>query len=293
MRARAAIAALVVAGAVAGCAGEGEPSSADSMRVVTSVYPLTYVAERVGGQRAAVTALTPAGAEPHDLELSPSQVRAISDADLVVYVGGGFQPAVEDGVADLDGSRKLDVLSGLSETEARDAGDDVDPHVWLSPRLFADVASRVADRLVEVDPDGADVYRANRRRLVSDLEALHQAFKRGLRRCRRRAIVVSHEAFGYLSDEYGLRQVGISGSDPENEPSPARLAEVKEFAEARGITTVFLEELASASAGETLAAELGGTTDVLSPLESPPPNGDYLTAMRTNLESLREALDCR
>lgn len=307
MRGGAFTAIAVAAAVVVSACGEDRHDAAASARlqVVTALYPLRFLAERIGGDEVAVSDLTPTGAEPHDLELTASQVGALSDADLVVYVGGGFQPAVEDVVDELPPDKKLDALTGLETVDDvhdhedsrapaahPDEAGEVDPHVWLSPRLFGEVARRVAARLAEIDPKDADAYASNAREVVSDLEALDHDMRDGLKDCERRAIVVSHEAFGYLTAEFGLRQVGIAGLDPEAEPSPARLAEVEEFAEDHGVTTIFFEELVSPEVAEALADELGISTDVLSPLESAPQNGDYLTAMRSNLASLRSALDC-
>src|SRR5918995_7524174 len=109
--------------AIAGCGDDGGDAGSGRPRVVASFFPLAELAERVGGDAVEVTDLTPAGTEPHDVELAADEVDALLDADLVVYLGGGFQPAVEDVVEQRDGP-------GVDALEAAGT-DDVDPHVWL------------------------------------------------------------------------------------------------------------------------------------------------------------------
>jgi zinc transport system substrate-binding protein len=298
---------LLAAGLVlSACGSDGDPpGSPGRTQVVTAFYPLAFLAERIGGRAAEVTDLTPAGAEPHDLELTASQVGALIEADLVIYLGEGFQPAVEDVITDLEAGRTLDVLSGRelleadhSEDEHDDEGDEheeeeaFDPHLWLSPTTFAGIAQDVGSKLAELDPANAGVYEDNTSELLSDLESLDADFQAGLADCDRREIIVSHAAFGYLTEEYGLEQVGIAGIDPEAEPTPRRLAEVARFARDNDVSTVFFEELVSPDVAETLASEVGIETEVLNPLESRPAAGDYLSEMRQNLSKLEQALDC-
>ena len=281
-----ALAATVTASA---CAGVTGGSNDGRLSVVAALYPLSFVVERVGGGRVQVTDLTPVGAEPHDLELSPTQVATLNDADLVVYLGSGFQPAVEDAVESLDGARKLDALSRLPviETDGR-----ADPHVWLSPPLLAEMADSVAGRLGDIDPKEASAYRRRAKRLRTGLARLDSGFKEALTSCERRDIVVSHEAFGYLAQRYDLHQIGIAGIDPESEPLPARLGEVERLVDERGITTVFYERLGSPAVAQTIARATDTETAPLDPIESPPAHGDFFTAMRSNLMELTDALDC-
>ena len=121
---------------------------------------------------------------------------------------------------------------------------------------------------------------------------MDREFAEGLKSCRSRDLVTSHAAFGYLAARYDLKQVSISGIDPEAEPSPARLAEIAAFVEDHHISTIFFEELAPPDLAEALARETGARTDVLSPLETTPEQGDFLDEMRRNLERLRKGLDC-
>ena len=288
--------------------GTGSEADTEAPLVVAAFYPLEFVAERVAGEHADIAGLTPAGVEPHDLELTARQIRTLLEADLLLYVGQGFQPAVEDLIDQVEGE-KLDVLAGSELIPGTDDHDDehgdehgdedghedgeFDPHVWLDPTRVAQIARAVEQRLSVVDPDNSADFKQNADALVAELEALDQEFTAGLAQCDRREIVTSHSAFGYMVARYDLEQHGISGLDPESEPSPQRLAEVASLVREEGVTTIFFETLLPPDLAETIARETGTKTAVLDPLESEPESGDYLSAMRANLGALRAALDCR
>lgn len=290
-RARRALAAGLLL-TLAACGGSGvgasEPGTSSDSQVLAAFYPLQFLAERIGGPDVAVSGLTPPGAEPHDLELSPRQVGAVSSADLVLYLGG-FQPAVDAAVAAQAGDRSLDVAT-VTPLEREPAGPD--PHLWLDPTRMRALTSAVADRLAAATPAADAGIRARAAALDAELAALDADFRAGLTGCARTELVTSHEAFGYLARQYGLTQVGIAGLSPEQEPSPRRLAELAELARASGVTTVFFEPSAGPQLAEALAREVGARVEALNPLEGPPSQGDYLTAMRANLSALRAALGC-
>jgi len=234
-----------------------------------------------------VTNLTPPGAEPHDLELTPREVARIEQADVVLYLSHGFQPAVSK-AADQGSGKKVDVLAGLPlhPSDGSEAGLTADPHVWLDPILFARVARTIGTALSRPATP-----------LVRNLHALDRAYRRGLSDCKRREIVTSHAAFGYLAARYGLQQVAITGLAPESEPSPRQLAHVVQVVRRTHATTVFFERLVSPRLAQTVAREVGAHTMVLDPIEGltadEQKRGDtYLTLMRSNLAALRRALAC-
>ncbi|MEV1159993.1 metal ABC transporter substrate-binding protein [Micromonospora chokoriensis] len=306
-RVLAAATALLTLGAGAGCS-TGDSAGADPKRVdvVAAFYPLQFLSERIGGDAVRVTNLAKPGAEPHDLELNPSQVGQVSDAELIVYLKG-FQPAVDDAVAQNGGDRAFDVTSVQPLLDASAGGHDhegeeghaeesggKDPHVWLDPTRLAGIGDQLAQRLGTADPDHAADYTARAAALHADLTALDGEFKTGLATCHRREIVTSHAAFGYLADRYQLDQVGITGLSPDVEPSPQRLAHVIEEAKEHQATTIFFETLVSPKVAETIAGQVGAKTAVLDPIEglAAGSNGDYLSVMRTNLQTLQTALSC-
>lgn len=292
------------------CGGDAVGDERDgSVSVVASFYPLAHAAERVGGDTIELTNLTPPGVEPHDLELTPQDLEAVVTADLVIYAGGGFQPAVDEAVREATG-RTLDVMEHLAtlpppdgdvhDDGGEDHGDDeleADPHVWLDPARYAEIVATVAATLGEVDPANATTYETRGDGFGDELATLDDRFHEGLSDCESRLLVVSHAAFGYLAAAYDLHQEPIAGVSPESEPDPRRMAELRDLVMAEGVTTIFTEELVSPAVAETLASEAGVGTAVLSPLEGltaeqESAGEDYGSIMQANLEALVDGLRC-
>jgi zinc transport system substrate-binding protein len=281
----------LLAVALGGCGGDSDGASGAARgSVVASFYPLAFAAERIAGDDLDVRNLTPPGAEPHDYELSARDVEAVRSADYVVYLGSGFQAALERAVAGAEGE-PIDVLRGLDLLESSDPDDDLrfDPHVWLDPIRFAQIARRL----------GAALERPERGRSVAaELDELHDEYREGLASCKRHEIVTSHAAFGYLTRRYGIEQIPITGLSPEAEPTARDLERIVERVERSGATTVFFETLVSPRIAETIARETGATTAELNPIEGLSETEleggeDYLSVMRRNLDALRQALGCR
>ncbi len=272
------------------CGDNATESSGGRVQAVASFYPLAEAAGRVGGEHATVTDLTPAGSEPHDLELAPAQVDAVEDADVVFYLGGGFQPSVERAARRTQG-RAVDLLRAVDHRPD-------DPHVWLDPARMRVIVEHMRDVYVDVDPPSATAYRSNAETYAAELDDLDRAFREGLAECERREIVTSHDAFGYLATRYDLTQHAVSGLSPESEPDPGRISELADLVRSRGVTTVFYESLVSPRVAETLAREANVRTAVLNPLEGltreqARRSETYLSVMRDNLQALRTALGCR
>ena len=297
---RAVCALLVISTVLAACASGASKPPSSGIAIVASFYPLAEAAQQVGGSLVSVGNLTAPGVEPHDLELTPHQIAAIDTADVVLYLGGGFQPAVEDALGDASGVaidataslRSLPVPSGEP-----DASLTADPHVWLDPTLYRQIVDGVRSALDQADPQHAETFDANAMAYDERLQALDGDFRSGLAHCQRTVIVTSHAAFGYLSARYGLTQEPISGLSPEAEPTAKRLADLAALVQRRGVTTIFTEELVSPKVAETLASETGVSTAVLNPLESLTPDeaaagADYVSVMHDNLATLRTALGC-
>ncbi|THV31441.1 metal ABC transporter solute-binding protein, Zn/Mn family [Glycomyces paridis] len=298
------IAGLAAAGTLAAC-GDGGADDGE-INVVAAFYPLAFAAEQVGGDDINVTNLTPAGQEPHDLELSPSDLAAIEQADYVVYLAD-FIPELDAAIDEYAADKSLDVASavdtiGYDDTEvledahehaeedhaaedhaeedhaeedhAEEEGHEhdeeltgTDPHIWLDPTRYAQIGDAVAEGLAGIDEANADAYTAGAEAFTADLTALDAEFTEALAARTSDVIVTSHAAFGYLADRYGLDQIAISGLSPDQEPDTQRMADVAEFVRANGVTTIFFETLVSPDIADTLAAESGATTAVLNPLE--------------------------
>ncbi len=329
MNVRRLIPTAAVAGAVAlgltalsACSSSGaaEGGSDGKLNVVASFYPMQFLAEEIGGSHVSVTTLTKPGTEPHDLELSPRQTGGLSEADYILFLKG-VQPAVDDAVAQAGVENTVDAAELTTlENHGSEVGHDheeggehgheeggehghedeeeagLDPHIWLDPVKYAEVAEGVGASLEKADPDHAADYRENTDTLVSELKALDKAYRTGLKDTATKTFITTHSAFGYLAERYGLTQEGIAGIDPEAEPSPARIDEIHSVAEKNNATTVFFETLASDRTARTLAKDLGLKTGVLDPLEGitdKSAGADYTEVMKSNLAALQKALGAK
>ena len=280
-------------------------ASASPMKVMASFYPLQYLTQKIGGDLVDVESLTPPGAEPHDLELSNQKVQQLSQAGAVVYLKG-FQSAVDKAVELNAPKTVIDAEKHESELDVADDGEkteeahehehdhgSTDRHFWLDPTRMASAATQIGDALAQADPANAETYKKNAATTKSQMEALSKKLVDGTAKCQHKEFVTSHEAFGYLADRTGLTQLGLSGLDPDSTPSPARLKQISDAVKAKGITTIFTEELLSPKVAETLAKDLGITTAVLDPIESQADDSkDYEAVMNENLEALQKALSC-
>ncbi|MET8326608.1 metal ABC transporter substrate-binding protein [Streptomyces sp. NPDC005181] len=280
----------------------------DKLDVVASFYPMQFLAEEIGGTHVSVTTLTKPGVEPHDLELSPRQTGGLGDADYILYLKG-IQPAVDDAIAQSGVRNSVDAakLTTLEDHGTETGGDEhghahegegagADPHIWLDPVKYAEVAKGVGKSLEKADPNHAADYRTNTDALVKKLDALNTSYEKGLSDTATKTFITTHSAFGYLAERYGLIQEGIAGVDPESEPSPARVKDIHTIAEKNKATTVFFETLASDRTAKTVARDTGLKTDVLDPLEgiTAKSKGDnYIEVMQSNLAALQKALGAK
>ncbi|MFD3482527.1 metal ABC transporter substrate-binding protein [Streptomyces sp. NPDC058665] len=304
-------------------AGGAAEKKGGKLAVVASFYPMQYLAEEIGGDHVDVSTLTKPGVEPHELELGTRQAAQLGEADYILFLKG-IQPAVDEaitaaGVPNTVDAASLTTLEKHGSEVGHDHGDEhgdehageehageehegeegeagTDPHIWLDPVKYAEVAKGVGTSLEKADPDNAAAYRKNTTALVERLTTLDTAFKEGLADTSTKTFITTHSAFGYLAERYGLTQESISGLSPESEPSPARIKELRSIAAEDKVGTVFFETLVSDKTAKTVAADSGLRTDVLDPIEGiteKSKGADYIEVMKSNLAALEKALGAK
>jgi len=308
------IPAVAAAGALAALSACSTDSAAAGntgrFDVVASFYPMAFLAEQIGGDHVHVTSLTQPGQEPHDLEISAKQTAQLQESDAVLYLKN-LQPSVDDAVSQSEVKTKIDAttLTSLEEhgnevgghaaahddTHGEESGGK-DPHIWLDPVRYAQVAKGVGAAFEKADPDHAADYKKNTAALVKQLDDLNTQFKTGLANTRSKVFITTHAAFGYLAERYGLTEEAINGLDPESEPSAARVKALETMAKADGVTTVFYETLVSDKTAKTIASDSGLKTDVLDPIEGITAKSrgkDYFSVQEANLKALQTALGAK
>lgn len=297
-----AIVGIVVIGAIGYFLFGSKPQneSGSKISVVASFYPMYFFASQIGGDKADVMNVTPAGAEPHDYEPTAQDMAKIESANLVVLNGGGLEAWGDSVKQNIDAQKTTLVTAGEGLTNRRvveDGEDVIDPHVWLSPILAQQMVDKIEQDFAKADPDNVAYYAKNAADLKAKLAQLDAEYKQGLGGCQKKDIITSHAAFGYLSAAYGLNQVAIAGLSPEEEPSAQDLAKIADFAKKNDVKYIFFESLVSPKLSQTIATEVGAQTLVLDPIEGISAGNlaagkDYLSVMRSNLANLKIALQC-
>ncbi len=289
--------------ALAGC--NQSPAPAGKPLVVTSFYPLYEFARQVAGPSARVVSLVPPGVEPHDWEPSPQDLTRVREARLFIYNGAGLEPwvakllrdATSSGTVMVRATEGIQLLTGGPSSGTGGHGEGApDPHVWLDPVLAQSMVEAIRAALVKVDAAHTAIYAENAGVFAAKLQALHEAFRAGLKDCAGREIVTSHAAFAYLARRYGLVVVPVMGLAPESEPTPAQLASIVRFAREKKVKYIFFETLVGSRLAETLAREVGAQTLVFDPIEGVTREDQaagrgYVALMEANLRNLRIALD--
>ena len=284
---------LTLALVLSACGTAQTPAEKEALQVVASFYPLAYFAEEIGAENVSVSNLTPAGGEPHGFEPSPRQIVQVTEADVVLYLGLGFEPWMDDLKSELEAK---DVVS--VEVNSKLPLISNDPHTWLDPLLVQETVVMIMNAFITADPEGADEYRANAELLMAELQAMHENYKNTLAVCETDTILISHNSSTYLAQRYNFKTLSVAGISPEEDPSADRLTELADFAKENESEYIFFETLANPAVAETLADEAELTSLVFNPLEGLTEEEllsgeNYFTVMTANLENLKLALSCQ
>ena len=255
--------------------------------IVATIYPLAYFAMDLD-PIADVKTIVASGIEPHDYEPTINDVKVMQDAELLI-INGNIDAWAERAMNDRRNGPTISVLSLLSL-------QDSDPHVWLDPVYAEQIVRQIGDQLKYIDPTRADIIHENVEKKVATIRSIDVAYRSGLSNCLSKEIVTSHDAFSYLSKAYDFSAYGVTGINPEEEPSASAIAELVDLVRVHRITTVFFETLTSDALAKTIAREAGAKTDVLDPIESLSEGYDaatgYTEIMLDNLEKLSNAMVC-
>ncbi|RIW29696.1 zinc ABC transporter substrate-binding protein AdcA [Bacillus salacetis] len=288
--------------------GEQGASPTDPVKIFTTVYPLQFFAERIAGEEAEVETILPPGSDSHTYEPTSKDVMRIAEADAFIMNGAGLEAYAEK-IAEAAESEDVKVIEAsdgieLSEgSHGHDHGDgddhdhgDYDPHVWLDPIRSVKLAENIKDLLIEMNPEEENLFNENFETLKADLEALNQEFSTELDAAPGNHFIVSHAAYGYWEEAYGVHQIAVSGLSPTQEPSQKELQTLVETAKEYGLKHIFFEQNITTKIAEVVRDEIGAETLRLHNLsvltDEDIANGeDYFTLMRHNLAQLKTALE--
>ena len=284
-------------------------------KVVASIAPLAGIAAAVMGESAKPTLLLPANQSPHHGALRPSQARALAGADVILWIGPDLETGLDTALDAMPEAwvgnhaltamllpkvtrkpfRHLETLGPEPETvgEAHHHHGDVDPHLWLDPSNAAAIASALAERLALLEPDRANVYRANAARFGDTMTALKADLAERLEPVRGRNFVVFHDAYQYFEAPFGLTAVAALTLDPSQPMGGRHLVGVRDRAQRVDAVCVFADVQAPRDAVAGIARDIGLKVGSLDPLgaDLDPAPDSYAVLLKRLADSYLACLD--
>ncbi len=289
--------AIITLVALAACGRDLDEPEGGEVTIVTTIYPLTFIAERIGGDRVKVTQLVKPGIEAHDFEPAPSDIQIMSGADIFIFNHPSFEGWALNAIEAANSESVITVQAANLGPVGEGQDGVLDPHTWLDPIKAQVQATKILSALVAADPAGSFDYVRNADALEVELRGLNDLIAARLTGCALDTVVVSHLAYGHMAERYGFNQVGLAGLSPEFESGPAQIAAVIQRMNELGIKHILQEPIVSDRLAETVSAETGAEIVVLHPVgvrtvDEVRAGEDYISIMKTNADTLAAALQC-
>lgn len=297
---------------------ENSETGTEKLSIYTTVYPLQYFTERIGGDYVDVKSIYPAGADEHTFDPTQKDMMGLADSDLFFYIGLGLEGFVENAEKTMKNEHVKMVATAeaipdemLDEGHSDEGHDEdaehdehgheghdhrgIDPHVWISPLLSVELATSIKDALIASKPEMKDEFEKNFEQLKVELVELDSKFKEMASTVPSKTFFVSHASFGYLADSYGMEQVAIAGLNSQSEPSQKQLAQIVKEAKNHNIHYVLFEQNVSSKLTNVVRKEIGAESLMLHNLgvltvDDVKNNEDYFSLMEQNIETLKKAL---
>lgn len=280
---------------------ENKKNESSKRVIYTSFFPVEELTKRIVKDKFEVKSIIDKSEEPHSFELKTEDIKNIIKSDLVIYNGAGMETFIDDLKASMkDENKFVDLSQGLELLSSAKDGDDikkaVNPHTWLSIKNAMKEMQTIYEKVSEIDPENKDFYKKNLDENLKEFKALDEKFAKELEGIdeNKRYFVVSHAAFNYLADDYGLKQVAVTGISPEDEPSAKQLKTIADFVKEHDISTIFFEGKATPKVAETLAKNTNTKTGTLYTMENltkEEAEMGYLKLMEENLKALKESFN--
>ena len=262
-----------------GCNSTREANSnSGQIKVAVTILPQAQLVNKIGGERIAVSVLVPPGIDPHTYELSPGQLKKLSETELYIRVGHiDFEKNWMDRIAGtnkemlvIDSSQSIEIING-------------DPHIWLSPRLAKIQAENIARALQDIDPENREDYAQRLQSVQKELDQLDSDIAATLSPVSGSKFLVFHPSWGYFARDYGLEEIAIEKDGKE--PTAKELAELLSWAKNEDIKVIFASPQHSTREAEAVARELDGKVVIIDPLA-----GDYFVNLKQVADTMATAL---
>ncbi|MFB7141899.1 metal ABC transporter substrate-binding protein [Gottfriedia sp. NPDC056225] len=278
----------------------------NKLTIYTTIYPLQDFAEKIGGKYVDVHSIYPTGVDTHDFEPTSKQIVKIANSDLFVYNGAGMEPFADkikdalknNNVASLEASKNIELIKSNEEEVHEEDQHDVDPHVWLDPSRAKIEAENIKDELIKLMPKNKEYFEANYDKIDGQFDELDSELRNLVLHSKRKDIVVSHAAYGYLEQHYGIKQIPITGLSPSQEPSQKELKNVVDFVNKHNVKYILFETFATPKVASVVKDETHAEILRLNHLatiseDDVKKHKDYFDLMQENVDTLDKALNNR
>ena len=276
--------------------------------IALSTFALYDIAKNISQDTLDLVMILPFGVDAHSFEPTPKLMAKIMGSDLVIYSGAGLEPWTstfdfKSKVIDMSKSVKLLEPKDEHECNAHHDHDHdhghkaVDPHYWLDIQNMISTTKLISTEFIKLSPENAELYKSNSQKYITKLESLDTKYKESLSNCKKETIIVNHNAFSYLSNNYGFHVEALSGLSPDAQPSAKNMVRLIEHVKEHDVKTVFFESFVSDKAMKSIAHEAKVNVDVLQPLgnitkDEADKNLSYEDIMLDNLQKISKALAC-
>lgn len=274
-----------------GCGSQENKSIEENgkVEVTVSISPIKEFTELIGGDKIDVTSLVPDNAEPHDIDLKPRDFEKLTKSKLFIYNGLGMEDWLEE-VKEQISEDKIKYVDTSENGNAIKTDGKIDPHQWLSLKEAINQCNNIKIALSEVDPNNKDYYEENYEKVKNDFEELYNEYLPKFQSLEHKNFVTSHEAFGYLCRDFGLKQQALNDLFGEGELTAKKMEDLVKYCDDNGVNTIFSEEEDSQKEAQTLANEINGEVKPLYTLETKVEGKSYLEVMKINLEEIYESM---
>lgn len=286
-------------------ADSSNESTEENVIIYTSIYPIEFIVKQIAGDLANVKSIYPPGVDAHTYEPTSKEMTEIARGDAFIYIGAGLENISESIAESLANHDILFVEIGENENlfienvheEEHDHDQhhgDYDPHIWLDPLRMIEMAEMITTHLIELEPDSEKTFQHNLATLKEKLLELDEAFIDTLQHKGMKKMIVSHAAYGYWEERYGLEQIPISGLTSTDEPSQKELANIVRLAKEEQLQYVIFDQTGSNRLAEIIRENIGAEQLIIHNLEvlteEDINNGeDYFSIMQKNLQTLDKA----
>lgn len=269
--------------------------------VTTTIYPLYSIVKEVGKDKVSLHNLIPFGTEAHGFDPTPQDMAKLTKSDIFILSSDVMEPWKDKIVKSLKIKNNIFDMSehiNLRKINKEDGYLAIDPHYWVTLSNYILMINAITKLLIEKDDKNREYYIKNSTDYLTKVTALKNKYDASMRTCTNKKILVNHDAFGYFTDDYNIKQYSISGITPEDRPSAKKISELIKLVKKENINTVFFEQFTNSKVAEAIANEAKIKTDTLRPAENITEKDNkegygYLQIMEENLTKLKFAMDCK